>query len=79
LRGKRLGLSLAEIKALIDMYDSPSDTEPQLAKFLEVLGRNKRALMGQLHDLRETLAEIEAHETRAKALLAQLKAATHHA
>ena len=30
LRGKRLGLSLQEIKQLVDMYDSPSDTKPQL-------------------------------------------------
>ena len=30
LRGKRLGLSLQEIKQLVDMYDSPSDTAPQL-------------------------------------------------
>ena len=30
LRGKRLGLSLQEIKRLVDMYESPSDTEQQL-------------------------------------------------
>lgn len=79
LRGKRLGLSLAEVRDLIDMYDSPSDTEPQLVKFLEVLGRNKRSLLSQLHDLRETLAEIEAHETRAKHLLADQRAGVQHA
>ena len=30
LRAKRLGLSLNEAKDLIDMYDSPRDTVPQL-------------------------------------------------
>jgi DNA-binding transcriptional MerR regulator len=34
LRAKRLGLSLSEAKELIDMYDSPRDTGPQLRKFL---------------------------------------------
>jgi len=37
LRGKRLGLSLQEIKPLVDMYDSPADTTPQLQAFLAVL------------------------------------------
>ena len=35
LRGKRLGLTLAEVKELVDMYESPRDTLPQLKKFLE--------------------------------------------
>ena len=30
LRAKRLGLSLTEARELIDMYDSPRDTGPQL-------------------------------------------------
>ncbi len=36
LRAKRLGLSLTEAKDIIDMYDSPRDTGPQLQ---EVPGR----------------------------------------
>ena len=31
LRGKRLGLSLLEIKQLVDLYDSPADTRQQLS------------------------------------------------
>ncbi len=42
LRGKRLGLSLSEIKQLVDMYDSEADTAPQLNAFLEVLGDHRR-------------------------------------
>src|ERR671912_671870 len=38
LRGKRLGLSLQEVKRLVDMYDSPSDTAQQLQAFMAVLG-----------------------------------------
>jgi DNA-binding transcriptional MerR regulator len=79
LRGKRLGLSLAQIRDLIDMYDSPSDTTAQLGKFLEVLAQHKRALLGQLNDLHETIAEIEAHENRARQLLASAHPGAIHA
>jgi DNA-binding transcriptional MerR regulator len=73
LRGKRLGLSLAEVKALVDMYESPADTASQLKRFLAVLSEHRRVLDVQLADLRETLAEIDAHEARARALLTGLK------
>ena len=75
LRGKRLGLSLSEIRDLIDMYDSPADTAPQLTRFLEVLSRHRSALESQLLDLNETLAEIRAHEVRARQLLGRVEAA----
>ncbi len=71
LRGKRLGLTLSEVRELVDMYDSPSDTAAQLTAFLAVLARHRRTLEQQLQDLRETLAEIDTHEQRARALLAQ--------
>src|SRR5690349_23359545 len=44
LRGKRLGLSLQEIKQLVDMYDSPSDTRPQLEAFLSVLRAHRQQI-----------------------------------
>ncbi|MFP5405324.1 MAG: MerR family transcriptional regulator [Gammaproteobacteria bacterium] len=72
LRGKRLGLSLSEIRELIDLYDTPSGTVAQLERFLEVLARNRRSFERQLADLRETLEEIEAHESRARRLLGEL-------
>jgi len=70
LRGKRLGLTLAEIRELVDMYESPRDNAAQLARFLTVLGQHRATLVRQLADLQETLAEIDAHEQRARALLA---------
>lgn len=69
LRGKRLGLQLSEVKALLDMYESPADTAPQLTRFLDVLARHRRLLEQQLADIRETLGEIEMHEARARELL----------
>jgi DNA-binding transcriptional MerR regulator len=70
LRGKRLGLSLQEIKRLVDMYDSPSDTEPQLQAFLQVLSVHRTLLEQQREDIEVTLAEIAQHEARCRQLLA---------
>ena len=69
LRGKRLGLSLQEIKQLVEMYDSASGAAPQLRAFLEVLARHRRQLEQQLDDIEVTLAEISQHEDRCRVLL----------
>ncbi|GIX23018.1 MULTISPECIES: MerR family DNA-binding transcriptional regulator [Caldimonas] len=69
LRGKRLGLSLAEIKELVDMYESPRDTVPQLKKFLVVLAAHREQLEQQLADLQVTLEEVSSHEREARRLL----------
>ena len=69
LRGKRLGLSLLEIKQLVDLYDSPSDTTQQLSAFLAVLAEHRRQLEQQREDIEITLAEIAQHETRCRSLL----------
>jgi DNA-binding transcriptional MerR regulator len=69
LRAKRLGLSLAEAKDIIDMYDSPRDTAPQLKKYLTVLTQHREQLEGQMAELQAQLDEIKAHEREAKALL----------
>lgn len=71
LRGKRLGLSLQEIRQLVDMYESPSDTVQQLTAFLAILQAHRDQLAQQLEDIRVTLEEIEQHEERARALLAE--------
>ena len=70
LRGKRLGLSLLEIKQLVDMYDSPDDTAPQLQAFLAVLQAHRQLLEQQKEDIEVTLAEIQQHEDRCLSLLA---------
>jgi len=69
LRGKRLGLSLQEIKQLVEMYDSPSDTRPQLEAFLAVLRSHRQQIELQLEDIRVTLEEIAQHEARCERLL----------
>ena len=69
LRGKRLGLSLQEIKQLVEMYDSPSDTTQQLTAFLQVLAEHRSQLEQQREDIEITLAEIGQHEARCRELL----------
>ena len=71
LRGKRLGLTLAEVKELVDMYESPRDTQPQLRKFLVVLAAHRAQLEQQLADLHANLEEVRAHEKEARGLLAE--------
>lgn len=73
LRAKRLGLSLSEAREIIDMYDSPRDTGPQLRKFLAVLADHKRQLEEQLADLMANLDEVKVHEKEARALLARVE------
>ncbi len=70
LRGKRLGFSLQEIRQLVTMYDSDSDTAPQLQAFLATLSAHRSALAQQLDDIRVTLDEITQHEARCRELLA---------
>src|SRR5262245_65402025 len=68
LRGKRLGLSLSEVKQLVDMYESPADTAPQLDAFLKILHEHRLQLEQQLEDIEIMLAEISQHEERCKRL-----------
>ncbi|WIT12705.1 MerR family DNA-binding transcriptional regulator [Paucibacter sediminis] len=72
LRGKRLGLTLQEVKQLVDMYDSESDAAPQLKAFLAVLQQHRRQLEQQLDDIEVTLAEIAQHEERCQSLLGEV-------
>lgn len=69
LRGKRLGLSLQEVKQLVDMYESGSDERRQLEAFLAVLAAHRRQLEQQLDDIQVTLAEIAQHEARCRTLI----------
>jgi DNA-binding transcriptional MerR regulator len=71
LRGKRLGLTLSEVKELVDMYESPRDTQPQLKKFLSVLALHRAQLEQQMADLNVTLDEVRTHEKEARRLLAE--------
>jgi DNA-binding transcriptional MerR regulator len=66
LRGKRLGLSLSEIKELIDMYEPGRDERPQLERFLAVLESHKSSLLQQRADIEAQLTELQAFEKRVR-------------
>jgi len=74
LRGKRLGLSLQEVKDLVDLYESQSDTAQQLTAFLRTLTQHRTLLEQQRGDIEITLAEIGQHEERCRRLLAGARA-----
>ena len=62
LRGKRLGLSLAEIGELLDLYEVARNERAQLSKFLGMLADRRARLLQQKEDIDATLAEIEGVE-----------------
>ena len=70
LRGKRLGLTLSEIKSIVDMYESPKDTVAQIDRFLGILSHQRETLEQQRADIEMALEEISAHEEECRRLLA---------
>jgi DNA-binding transcriptional MerR regulator len=71
LRGKRLGFTLSEIRDLLDLYESPTDTAPQLQAFLTTITQHREVLERQLEDLNATLAELAQYEAQCRAMLAE--------
>ena len=73
LRGKRLGLSLAEIKDLIGMYNSTEDETPQLLECLRIIEKRRAALEQQREDIEAVLAEIGQFEQQCQQEVARRK------
>jgi DNA-binding transcriptional MerR regulator len=71
LRGKRLGLSLSEIRELIDLYEPGRDERPQLKRFLSVLEVHQASLQQQRADIEAQLAELEVFGKKIRKQLKQ--------
>lgn len=71
LRGKRLGLTLSEIRELLDLYQTTRGERPQLVKFLQVLGARRAMLRQQQEDIAIVLAEIDTLERQCRKRLRQ--------
>ena len=71
LRGKRLGLSLSEIRELLDLYQATRSERPQLVKFLQVLAQRRALLAQQQEDIAIVLAEIDSLERQCRRQLRQ--------
>jgi len=64
LRGKRIGFSLAEIREIITMYDSPSGEQKQTALLLNKIKQRREALNQQQKDIDTMLVELNQLEQR---------------
>lgn len=74
LRGKRLGFTLSEIRNLLDLYESPTDTVPQLQAFLATIAQHRDILEKQLEDLNATLQDLSQYEAQCRSMLAESEA-----
>lgn len=71
MRGKRLGFSLDEIRAMIDLYDADPTEISQLQLFLDKLRERKAQLAAQREDIELVLAEIADREAQCERLLGE--------
>ncbi len=69
LRGKRLGLSLGEIRELIDLYDAAKDEHAQVERLQQVLRKRRSILEQQREDIEVMLQEIASFEEQCRQFL----------
>jgi len=75
LRGKRFGMSLPDIREIVDMYDDAGTGERgQLAALIVRLDEIGADLRARRRDLTRTLAEVDDVADRCRARLAELPA-----
>ncbi len=68
LRGRRVGLSLEEVRQIIDMYDPTQPDDPRQTVFLlEKLREHRRELINRINDINETLKAMDEIEARTMA------------
>lgn len=72
LRGKRLGLSLAEIREIIDMYDAEPGETGQLTLLVAKIADRRAELRQKQCDIELTLEELDQVEERCRLRLGQL-------
>ena len=73
LRGRRLGFPLAQIREMIDLYDTPTDGEArQLELLIGRIETRRRELLQKREDIDLTLDELEAVAAGCHARLEEL-------
>lgn len=73
MRGKRLGFSLEDIAAILDLYDVDPTETAQLRLFIDKLRERKKTLERQKADIVSLIKELDAFEERSLALLSGKK------
>ena len=80
LRGKRLGLTLAEISQILDLYDSSStNNDQQLIVFIEKIKTRKMALQQQMEDIKALEDELNVAQVRCTNALSSNQSLETHA
>ncbi len=69
LRGKRLGMTLGEVRELFDMFDTARDEEKQLQRFLNILRERRQILEQQQRDIVAVMNEIDTATAECMRLL----------
>ena len=72
LRGKRFGMSLAEIREIVDMYDAEPGERGQIERLLTSLDVVRDDLRARRTELTRTLREVDEVSRRCEARLAEL-------
>ncbi len=75
LRGKRLGFSIAEIREILDMYESEPGEAGQLRHLMARIAERRAVLQRQRADIDRMLADMTEIEARCEQALAALKSA----
>ena len=60
LRGKRFGVSLEEIRQILDLYDMQDQRDAQLARSLEIARRRLDEMTRQREEIDRSIAELTA-------------------
>lgn len=74
LRGKRFGMSLAEIREIVDMYDAEPGEAGQIRRLLDSLERVRADLVARAEEIEMTLAEVDDVTHRCHARLREIDA-----
>mgnify|MGYP001445850224 CR=1 FL=1 len=69
MRGKRLGFTLEEVRAMLDFYDTDPTEVAQLQLFLNKLNDRKIQLKAQRDDIDLVLSEIKEREALCEKIL----------
>lgn len=72
LRGKRLGFSIAEIREILDMYQSEPGEAGQLHHLIGKIAERRAALELQRADIDQTMADMAEIEARCEQALAAM-------
>ena len=69
LRGKRIGLTLNEVRELFELYDAARDDAPQLLEFMRILDLREQRLMQQIEDINVVMREVPGLKAQCERLL----------